>query len=152
MGGDIDGAWWPRTGSMVRELPDLVEALRPAIGEVIDIRLNWSAGSVTPMMSTMAAAAAAKFSVNSPRHRLMAFDGRNAGARILVVPAITSATLALMVLRFAGGRQMSDVDRASPVYERADRIVHAARAESSAWDAEHTGRNPAGASGMDEQT
>ena len=41
LGGEIDGAWWPRTGSMVRELPDLVEALFPALGEVVDISLNW---------------------------------------------------------------------------------------------------------------
>lgn len=146
LGGEIDGAWWPRTGSMVRELPDLVEALRPALGEVADISLNWSAGSVTPMMSTMTVAATAKIGVNAPRHRLMAFRGQNADTRLLVVPAVTPAALALMVLRYAGARLISEQDRASSVYERADRIVRAARADSSSWDAERADQNPAGAS------
>lgn len=146
LGGEIDGAWWPRTGSMVRELPDLVEALRPALGEVVDIRLNWSAGSVTPMMSTMTVAATAKIGGNAPRHRLMAFRGQTADTRLLVVPAVTPATLALMVLRYAGIRLISEQDRATPLYERADRIVRAARADSSSWDPERADQNPAGAS------
>ena len=40
---DIDGAWWPHTGSVARELPELIESLHPALGEVVDININWSA-------------------------------------------------------------------------------------------------------------
>mgnify|MGYP007086240215 CR=1 FL=1 len=119
---------------MVRELPDLVEALRPALGEVIDIRLNWSAESVTPLMGAHAAAATEKTGGTSQHHRVMAFGGRGADARLLVVPAVTPGTLALMVLRHAGGRFIPEQDRAGAVYERAERIVRAARVESSSWD------------------
>jgi hypothetical protein len=152
LGGDIGGAWWPRTGSMVRELPDLIEALRSALGEVVDIRLNWSAGSVTPMMSTMTVPAAATLNGGSPRYRLMAIDGRTAATRLLVVPAVTPTSLALMVLRHAGARHIPDVDRADPAYERAERIVRVARAESCSWEAERAARDPAGAPTSNEET
>lgn len=133
LGGAIGGAWWPRTGSMVRELPELIEALRPALGEVLDISINWSAGSATPVMSSVPAAATAKAGWASARQRLMAFGGRTAGTRLLVVPAMTPTALALMVLRHAGNRQISDADRATPAFEKAERILNAARADSSAW-------------------
>ena len=51
---------------MVPELPDLVEALFPALGEVVDISLNWSAGSVTPVLSAMAPANAARMGWAAP--------------------------------------------------------------------------------------
>ncbi len=139
LGGEIDGAWWPRTGSMVRELPDLIEALYPALGEVVDISLNWSAGSTTPVLSTMAPATVARIGWNAPRHRLMSVVGGTAGARILVIPAVTSAALALMVLRQAAARHIPEVDQGTPTYEAADRVIRAARADSAAWAAERSG-------------
>ena len=139
LGGEIDGAWWPRTGSMVRELPDLIEALYPALGEVVDISLNWSAGSTTPVLSTMAPATVARIGWNAPRHRLMSVVGGTAAARILVIPAVTSAALALMVLRQAAARHIPEVDQGTPAYEAADRVIRAARADSAAWAAERSG-------------
>jgi len=146
LGGEIDGAWWPRSASMVRELPDLVEALFPALGEVVDINLNWSAGSVTPVLSTMAPATAAKVGWKAPRHRLMSLAGSGATALILVVPAVTSASLALMVLRQAAARHIPEVDFGTPAYDAAERVMRAARADSVSWAAEQAGRNAAGSS------
>jgi hypothetical protein len=131
--GDLDGAWWPRTGTMVRELPDLIDALHPALGEVLDIKINWSAASVTPVLSTMPALLAAKIRRTGPAHRLMSLAGSIAGTRILVVPAATPAILATMVLRQAAGRHGPDLECGTPTYEAAERIVAAARAESMAW-------------------
>ncbi|MGI9123632.1 MAG: DUF5994 family protein [Mycobacterium sp.] len=133
LGGEIDGAWWPRTGSMVRELPDLIEALYPALGKVVDISLNWSAGSATPVLSTMAPATTARIGWDAPRHRLMCVTGSGALARILVVPAVTPSPLALMVLRQAADRHIPEVDQGTPAYEAAARVVRAARADSAAW-------------------
>ena len=143
LGSEIDGAWWPRTASMVRELPDLVEALYPALGEVVDIDLNWSAGSVTPVLSTMAPATVAKIGWSGPRHRLMSLVGSGATARILVVPAVTSAALAVMVLRQAAARHIPEVDFGTPAYDAAERVVRAARADSAAWSADRVGRDTA---------
>ncbi|MCB9409813.1 DUF5994 family protein [Mycolicibacterium sp.] len=146
LGREIDGAWWPRTGSMVPELPDLVEALFPALGEVVDISLNWSAGSVTPVLSAMAPANAARMGWAAPRHRLMFLVGDTASARILVVPAMTAAALAVMVLRQAASRHVPDLDQGTPTYTAAERVVRAARSDSAGWTAERTGRDPAGSS------
>lgn len=42
LGNEIDGAWWPRSGLISRELPDLVSVLDLRLGRVIDINVNWS--------------------------------------------------------------------------------------------------------------
>ena len=42
LGDSLDGAWWPHTASIARELPDLIEALREPLGQIVDIGLNWS--------------------------------------------------------------------------------------------------------------
>jgi len=43
LGNKIDGAWWPRTGLMSRELTELVSVLDVRLGQVVDINVNWSA-------------------------------------------------------------------------------------------------------------
>lgn len=144
LGGEIDGAWWPRTASMVRELPDLIEALHPALGEIVDISLNWSAGSATPVLSTMAPGTVAKIGWNGPRHRLMSMVGQIGSTRILVVPSMTPAALAVMVLRQAATRHIPEVDCGTPTFEAAERVIRAARAESASWAAAETGQSPTG--------
>ena len=37
IGDDVDGAWWPHTACVARELPELIEALHEPVGEIIDI-------------------------------------------------------------------------------------------------------------------
>ena len=138
LGGELDGAWWPHTSTMVRELPDLVEALHPAMGEVLDISINWALGSATPILST--SALGGKIVAGGPRYRLMAFRSGSARARLLVVPPMTSAPLALMVLRRATDRHIPEMDRGSSAYEAADRVLRASRAESQLWDGGPAGR------------
>ena len=144
LGGDIDGAWWPRTAAMARELPDLVEALHPALGEVLGIDINWSAYSPTPVLSTMSPDMAAKIGRNTPHHRLMVLAGRSAVISLLVVPSMTAAPLAMMVLRRAAERRIDDSEKASKEFQAADRVMRAAQAESASWssarDGARTGR------------
>src|SRR5690242_10239956 len=42
LGSGLDGAWWPHTVSLARELSDLTDALREPLGDVVDIGVNWS--------------------------------------------------------------------------------------------------------------
>lgn len=132
LSGDLDGAWWPRTGTMVSELPDLIDAVQPTLGEIIDIKINWSASSNAPTLGPLASALTRPGS-SGPRHRLMALTGRNAGTRLLVVPATTPSALAVMVLRQAADRHIPEVDRGTANYEAAERVICLARAESAAW-------------------
>jgi hypothetical protein len=141
-GSDIDGAWWPRSSSIARELPDLIEALHPALGEIVDIDVNWSANSPTPILSTMAPNVAAKIAGPKPQHRLMFLTGRPALTKLLVIPSMTSSALALMVLRQAGGRPIPEASRATKEFQAAERVLHAARTESSAWAAVWSAAHP----------
>ena len=58
LGGDLDGAWWPQTPSEARELPDLIDALREPLGEVIDIAVNWSPLDGVPDLDSLSRIAA----------------------------------------------------------------------------------------------
>lgn len=130
--GGLDGAWWPRTGTMVSELPELIDALYPALGEIAEIKVNWSAASTAPVLGPMAQAAAT-ISGHTPCHRLMSLTGSIAVTRILVVPATTPAALAVMVLRQAADRHLPEVECDTPGYQAAERVIRAARADSTAW-------------------
>jgi hypothetical protein len=125
---------------MARELPDLVEALHPALGEVLGIDINWSAYSPTPVLSTMSPDMAAKIGRNTPHHRLMVLAGRSAVISLLVVPSMTAPPLAMMVLRRASERRIDDSEKASKEFQAADRVMRAAQAESASWNATRTGR------------
>lgn len=137
-GGDIDGAWWPRTSAMARELPDLMEAVFPTLGEIIDISINWSANSPTPVLSTMSPDIAAKIGGRAPHHRLMFLTGASALTKLLIIPTMTAPALALMVLRQAAHRDFPELDSGSKEFEAADRVMCAARAESASWQAART--------------
>ena len=140
-GGDIDGAWWPRSASIARELPDLIQALHPAVGDIVDIDINWLARSPAPILSTMSPEVAAKIGGTKPHHRLMFLTGRSALTRLLVIPPMTSANLALMVLRQAAARDIPEAMHATKEFQAAERVLSAARTESSAWTAERVGNS-----------
>lgn len=139
LGGDIDGAWWPRTGSLVRELPDLIEALRPVLGDVVDISVNWSAVSATPVLSTMSSTTPPRVGWNSVPQRLMLIVGHRARTKIFVVPAMTPSALAVMVLRQAAARDIPRAEHGTEVFQAADRVLRAARSASASWDAVNPG-------------
>ena len=133
LGADIDGAWWPYTASMGRELPDLVNTLRPVLGDVVDIRINWTATSPTPMLTTMPLPASARMGPSTAHHRLMVLVGSACRTRILVVPSLTPTSLATMVMRRSARRPIPESDRGSTVLDAADRVVRAAQAQSAGW-------------------
>jgi hypothetical protein len=64
---------------------------------------------------------------------LMVIVGRNARAKLLVVPHMTSAELGLMVLRRAAATPITDAQRDSETFRCADRVVRAAEVESALW-------------------
>ena len=80
LGSDIDGAWWPHTGSVARELPELIGSLHPALGEVVDININWSSTAGAPVLNTMSAGHMAKMGWSDRGQRLMVVVGKTARA------------------------------------------------------------------------
>jgi hypothetical protein len=131
LGADIDGAWWPYTSSVAHELPELIEALHRTLGEIVDIRINWSA--TEGPLELYEIAAKAMRGGERARQRLMVIGGRQACATLLVVPHMTSQALGVMMMRCAAGRPMSRPDQETQFFEIADCVMRAAQVESAAW-------------------
>src|SRR6201999_563986 len=78
LGNKIDGAWWPRTGLMSRELTELVSVLDVRLGQVVIISVNWSAIQRQPDLNWDG--------WQSMRRHVMTVRGRDSRANFLVVP------------------------------------------------------------------
>jgi len=130
LGDEIDGAWWPYTNEVGGELPDLVDALRDALGQVVDIGVNWSSldGGLDLDLMTRRGVSALP-GIKQRRQRVMTLTGNKARASLLVVPSWTSQALAVMVMRHAAALPIHAKHLDTPAYEAACAIVTAARGE-----------------------
>jgi hypothetical protein len=133
LGADIDGAWWPYTASLAHELPQLIEALHAPLGEIVDIGINWSITEGPLELYEVAAIARSMRSMRRGRQRLMVIGGRQACARLLVVPHMTTQALGVLVMRCAAARPVSELERESRLFEIADCVMQAAQSESASW-------------------
>lgn len=134
LGREIDGAWWPHTGSVAAELPELVGALHRPLGEILDIRINWSVTEgQLDLESIVTGARLMRPGDACRRPRLMAVVGRLASAKLLVIPSMTSQALGLMMLRTAAGLPTSGGTGDARLFETARVVMRLAEAESTKW-------------------
>ncbi|HET9875053.1 MAG TPA: DUF5994 family protein [Mycobacterium sp.] len=131
LGTDLDGAWWPRTASVARELPELIDRLSSRLGQILDISVNWSSFEGAPDLDRLNRASKADPDRVIGHQRLMMITGDQASATLLVVPCWTSNVLALMVLRQAATFPVIAGELDTQTFRTADDIVRAARAESA---------------------
>jgi hypothetical protein len=131
LGTELDGAWWPRTASVARELPELIGALSTRLGQIIDISVNWSSLEGSPDLDSLNRTRTVDPARVVSHQRLMMITGSRASANLLVVPCRTSSALAVMVLRQAAAFQIKPAERNTQAFRTADDIVRAARAESA---------------------
>lgn len=122
LGNKIDGAWWPRTSLISRELPDLVSALDVRLGQVVDINVNWSSLQRQPDLNW------GWWQGIHPQ--IMTIVGRDAHAKLLIVPHRTGTALAVMVLRRAAGLPVYPIHHDSRAFKIAECIVRVAQGES----------------------
>ncbi|WP_231988535.1 DUF5994 family protein [Mycobacterium sp. 1274761.0] len=134
LGGDIDGAWWPHSGSVADELPGLIGTLHKPLGEIVDIRINWSVTEGPLDLETLVAARA-QVSTKCRRPRLMFVDGKNGCAKLLVVPHMTSVDLGMLVMRCAAAIPIVGHDRDGRAFQTADLVVRTAQVASANWAA-----------------
>ena len=81
LGGGVDGAWWPYTASIARELGDLIDTLCEPLGQVVDIGVNWSPFEGVPDLDLLnRRGVAATPGRESRRLRIMALTGTRARA------------------------------------------------------------------------
>lgn len=121
LGNEIDGAWWPRTGLISRELSELISILEVRLGQIIDINVNWSALQNQPNLDW-----GLWRGVNP---HVMTVVGREEQAKLLIVPHRTGTALAVMVLRLAAALPIQLAHRDSRSFQTAECVVRAARGE-----------------------
>ena len=132
LGDGLDGAWWPHSVSMARELPDLIDALREPLGQVIDIGVNWSPLEGVPDLDLLNRhGVAATPGRETRRFRVMTVTGSDARANLLVVPCRTSTALAVMLLRQAADLPILYVHQTTQAFQTACAIVAAARGQDA---------------------
>ena len=122
LGNKIDGAWWPRTGLISRELPGLISVLDVRLGQVIDINVNWSSLQRQPDLNWDW--------WQGIRPHVMTVRGRDARAKLLIVPHRTSTALAVMILCRAAGLPIYAAHRDSRANRTAECILRVARGET----------------------
>jgi hypothetical protein len=128
LGSGLDGAWWPRTVSIARELSDLTGALRERLGEVVDIGVNWSPLEGVPDLDLLNRRGVSATPGRENRHlRVMTVTGSHDAAHLLVVPSRTRPALAVMLLRQAADLPVLHAHVNTPAFRTADVIVRAAR-------------------------
>lgn len=123
LGRRVDGAWWPHSNRLARELPELVGVLHGRLGEVVDISVNWSMSENLPDLNS-------RHWQNKHQH-LMTVTGRDASANLLIIPSLTPGTLAGLLLRIAAGLPLSAAHQATPLFRTAAEIVDAARGDGA---------------------
>lgn len=130
---DVNGAWWPYSASMARELPQLIQALGERVGEVVDISVNWSSLDRVPDLDQLSRRGAIPLPGQETRHhRVMSVTGTTAQANLLIVPSDTTKGLAVMVLRRAADLPVRPMHQDTDAYRTAETIVRAARAQRAA--------------------
>jgi hypothetical protein len=118
LGGEIDGAWWPRVDRMTLELPGLVEALTPLLGDITSINVNWPHLQRPP-----------DFNWPGWEHKtqhVITVNGEKAQVNLLIIAYTTYSGLALMVLRRAAGLTIVPADREKPAFVTAGSILQTA--------------------------
>ena len=118
LGREIDGAWWPRVDRMTLELPGLIQALTPVLGDITSIDVNWPHLQRPPDFNWPGWE-------SKPQH-VITVNGDKARTSLLVVAYTTHSGLALMVLRRAAGLSIVPADRDKPAFAIADSILRAA--------------------------
>lgn len=121
LGNTIDGAWWPRTGLISRELPELVSVLGVRLGQIIDINVNWSSLQRPPDLNWDG--------WRGIHQHVMTVVGSDGRANLLIVPYRTGTALAVMVLRRAAGLPISAAHLESRAFQTANSIVRVACGE-----------------------
>ncbi|MGE2832733.1 DUF5994 family protein [Mycobacterium sp. SMC-4] len=134
LGGTIDGAWWPHSALIAAELPELIGALHRTLGEIIDIRINWSATEGQSDFETMVTGSRLMRSNDLARRpRLMAVKGAEGSAKLLVVPSMTSQALGSIVMRVAAGLPAPSSNGDAKLFDTAQTVMRLAEAESAKW-------------------
>jgi Family of unknown function (DUF5994) len=109
---------------MTVELPRLIDALTPLVGDVTSINVNWPHLQRPPDFNWPGWE-------HKPQH-VMTVNGEKAQINLLIIAYTTYSGLALMVLRRAAGLPITPADRDKPAFVTAGSILQAALTQRAA--------------------
>lgn len=105
VGGQVDGAWWPRSDDAVAEFPGLVMALSSWIGPITRVDCHFDAwGLVADKLVIKGWPVALADLPALPAHTVMVTGADDRRMTILVIPPGTPGGAARAVLRTAAAR------------------------------------------------
>ncbi|WP_211280521.1 DUF5994 family protein [Mycobacterium conspicuum] len=119
LGHEIDGAWWPHADRITNELPNLVAALTPLLGDINSINVNWSPLQRPPDLNWRG--------WEHKRQHVMTLCGTDHVANLLVISYATHSALAIMLMRCAANLPIDIADRDKPAFRTAGSILRAAQ-------------------------
>lgn len=123
LGHEIDGAWWPQADRITNELPKLVAALTPVLGDIDSISVNWSPLQRPPDLNWRG--------WEHKRQHVMTLSGTLSGtlssANLLIISYTTHTALAVMLMRCAANLPIEAADREKPAFLTAASILRAAQ-------------------------
>ncbi len=119
LGGEIDGAWWPRADRIANELPNLVAVLTPLLGDITSINVNWPPLQRPPDLNWPG--------WQGKCQHVITVSGTHACANLLIISYATHSALALMVMRCAANLTVEAADRKKPAFLTAGSILRAAQ-------------------------
>jgi len=109
---------------MTVELPGLIAALTPLLGDITAINVNWPHLQRPPDFNWPGWE-------HKPQH-VMTINGVKARVNLLIIPYTTYSGLALMVLRRAASLPVLAADRDKPAFVTAGSILQAALTQRTA--------------------
>ena len=119
LGHEIDGAWWPHADRITNELPNLVAALTPLLGDINSINVNWSPLQRPPDLNW-------RGWEHKPQH-VMTLSGTDKAANLLIISYATNSALAIMLMRCAANLPIDISDRDKAAFRTAGSILRAAQ-------------------------
>ena len=103
--GLLDGAWWPRSRNLLRELPALTDVLDPLWGRITRISVNPERWPVVPRMVPVTghSVKVGWFRAEQDPHKLLLVSYRVGRWDLLVIPPEASAATAARLMAAANG-------------------------------------------------
>ncbi|WP_042365271.1 DUF5994 family protein [Streptacidiphilus neutrinimicus] len=140
--GALDGAWWPRSDDLLRELPSLVAALDREWGRITRVAVNPTHWQPLPreVQATGHVVKVGWFTTEQDPHKLLLLSYRTGRWDLLVIPPHTSPESAARLMAAAadpgGAASASALITAEESYHRDTETSPREAGAEAAWESE----------------
>ncbi|MFJ8383956.1 DUF5994 family protein [Streptomyces sp. NPDC094438] len=144
--GLLDGAWWPRSRDLLRELPALIAVLDPLAGRITRIAVNPRHWPVIPRRIPVAGhvVKAGWFKAEQDPHKLLLLSYPTGRRDLLVIPPHTDAAAAARLMAAATDETARPLTASALI--ATEEALHGTTAAGRAQDPEESWEYEGGAS------